>query len=240
MQDGLFTALALGAVTLGSLHSIAPDHWVPFAALARAERWSQVRTMTITALCGFGHVTVSVLLGLLGLVFGVRLLESLGERMESVTGILLVGFGLVYGLWGLRRAARGHLHSHLHGHPHVHPHADNHGDGHRHGHGRPHIHVHDVEVSPHLTAWTLFLLFSADPCVAVVPLLFAAAPLGALKTVAVVVLYETATIGTMVLLVMPARAAARAVRAEWLNQYGEAAAGGVIVFVGLAVAVLGW
>ena len=240
MPDGLFAALALGAVTVGALHSLAPDHWVPFAALARAQRWSTARTMTITALCGFGHVTVSVLLGLLGLVFGVSMLRTFGERMEAAAGVLLIGFGLVYGLWGLRRAARGHLHSHLHGHAHVHPHDDDHGGGHRHGHGHPHVHVRDVEVSPRLTAWTLFLVFSVDPCVAVVPLLFAAAPLGALKTVAIVVLYEIATIGAMVLLVTPARAAARAVRGEWLNRYGDAAAGGVIVFVGLAVAALGW
>lgn len=240
MPDGLFAALALGAVTVGALHSLAPDHWVPFAALARAQRWSTARTMTITALCGFGHVTVSVLLGLLGLVFGVSMLRTFGERMEAAAGVLLIGFGLVYGLWGLRRAARGHLHSHLHGHAHVHPHDDDHGGGHRHGHGHPHVHVRDVEVSPRLTAWTLFLVFSVDPCVAVVPLLFAAAPLGALKTVAIVVLYEIATIGAMVLLVTPASAAARAVRGEWLNRYGDAAAGGVIVFVGLAVAALGW
>lgn len=240
MQEGLFAALAVGAVTVGSLHSLAPDHWVPFAALARAERWSTTRTMTVTALCGFGHVTVSVLLGLAGLVFGVSMLRTFGERMEAAAGVLLIGFGLVYGLWGLRRAARGHLHSHLHGHAHVHPHGDDHGGGHRHGHGHPHVHVHDVEVSPRLTAWSLFLLFSVDPCVAVVPLLFAAAPLGALKTTAIVALYEIATIGTMMLLATPASAAARAVGAGWLDRYGEAAAGGVIVFVGLAVAALGW
>lgn len=240
MNDGLFATLTLGAVTVGSLHALAPDHWVPFAALARAGRWSTPRTVALTALCGFGHVTVSVLLGLLGLVFGVRLLQMFGERMEAVAGLLLIGFGLVYGLWGLRRAARGHLHGHLHGRAHVHPHEHDHGNGRRHGHGEPHVHVHDMDVSPRLTAWTLFLLFSADPCVAVVPLLFAAAPLGALKTLVIVALYEAATIGTMVALVAPASAAARAVRAEWLNRYSAAAAGGIIVFVGLAVAALGW
>jgi nickel/cobalt exporter len=63
MGNKLFTVLALAAVTVGSLHSLAPDHWVPFAALARAERWSTGRTAWVTLLCGLGHVTVSVLLG---------------------------------------------------------------------------------------------------------------------------------------------------------------------------------
>lgn len=234
----LFTALALGAVTIGSLHSLAPDHWVPFAALARAQRWSLARTMAVTAACGFGHVTVSVLLGLLGLVFGLRLLQMFGERMEAVAGLLLVGFGVVYGLLGLRRAASDRMRGHLHGQTHVHEHG--HAHGRAHGHGHPHVHVRDLEVSPGLTAWTLFLLFSVDPCVAVVPVLFAAAPLGALQTLGIVALYELATIGTMVLLVAPASAAARAVRAEWLSRYSDAAAGGIIVFVGLAVTALGW
>jgi len=33
MTHPLFVSLALGAMTVGSLHSVAPDHWVPFAAL---------------------------------------------------------------------------------------------------------------------------------------------------------------------------------------------------------------
>ncbi len=240
MTEGLFVTVAAAAVTVGSLHALAPDHWVPFAALARAEGWSARRTAAVTALCGFGHVTVSVLLGLLGLVFGVGLLRAFGERMEAVAGLLLIGFGLVYGLWGLRRAARAELGRHIHAHPHVHLPEQAHDGLHAHGHGAPHVHLSDVSVSSRLTVWGLFLIFCADPCVAVIPLLFAAAPLGALRTVAVVVLYEVATVGTMVLLVAPARAAARAVQADWLNRYGDAAAGGVIAFVGLAVAALGW
>ena len=44
----------------------------------------------------------------------------------------------------------------------------------------------------------------------------------------------------MLALVLPARAGARALRAEWLNRYGDAAAGAVIAAVGLVVAGLGW
>ena len=35
-MEGLFLALAGAALSIGSLHTAAPDHWVPFAALARA------------------------------------------------------------------------------------------------------------------------------------------------------------------------------------------------------------
>jgi hypothetical protein len=213
-MEGLFLALAGAALSIGSLHTAAPDHWVPFAALARARGWSAGRTARVTLLCGFGHVTVSALFGLLGLFFGVVMLKSVGERMSALAPLLLIGFGVVYALWGLKRAFAPRLH----GHPHSH-----------------YDHVHDESRT---SVWTLFLLFSADPCVAVVPLMFAAAPLGPGKTLAIVLLYEAATLGTMLLLVLPARAGARLLQAPSLERYGDVAAGGVIAGIGLAVTLL--
>jgi hypothetical protein len=216
MTDGLFGTLAVTAATVGSLHSIAPDHWIPFAAVARARGWSGARTAQVTLLCGFGHVTVSVLMGLLGLWLGLSMLEVFGRRLESLAGVLLVAFGLVYGTWGLRLALGRHVHGHAHAH---------------------YDHVHDPS---RVTAWSLFLLFSADPCVAVIPLILAAAPLGAAKVVALVIVYEVATLGAMIALVLPARAGVSVIRAGWLDHYGDAAAGALIAAVGLLVTGLGW
>ena len=216
MTAPLFSALALAAVSVGAFHTLAPDHWVPFAVLARAQRWSARRTLGVTVLCGFGHVTVSALLGLLGLFFGLQMIETFGRRMEAAAGFLLVAFGLVYAVWGLRRAAGRRLHGHTHAH---------------------YDHVHEPARA---TVWSLFVLFSADPCVAVIPILFAAAPLGARSATAVVLLYEAATILTMAMLVLPARAGARALRWQWIERWSDAAAGAVIAVVGICVASLGW
>jgi hypothetical protein len=84
-------ALALAAVAagMGSLHTLAPDHWVPFAALARADRWSMRRTAVITAACGLGHVTVSVALGLVSLFVGLELMRAIGQQLEQIAGLLL-------------------------------------------------------------------------------------------------------------------------------------------------------
>jgi hypothetical protein len=215
MSEPLFSALALAAMGIGSLHTAAPDHWVPFAALARAQGWSAGRTARVTLLCGFGHVTVSALLGLLGIVFGAALFEGIGERLSAAAPLLLIAFGTVYALWGIRRAVGRRVHGHAHAH---------------------YDHVHEPSA---MSARALFLLFSADPCVAVVPLMFAAAPLGFGRTLAIVLLYEAATLGTMLLFVLPARAGASRLRADWLDRYGDAAAGGVIAAVGLAVTLLG-
>ena len=92
-----------------------------------------------------------------------------------------------------------------------------------------------------MTAWSLFLLFSADPCVAVIPLIFAAAPLGWASVLPVVGAYEVATIGTMIALVLPARALAKTNHpGTWADRYADALAGGVIAATGLAVFGFGW
>lgn len=222
---GVTLALVVAAASLGSVHTLAPDHWMPFAALARAEGWTARRTAAITAVCGLGHVTVSVLLGLVSAFLGLELLQAFGRSLESVAGALLIAFGVVYGLWGLHRAVQARWHDHGHGHMHWHG-------------GERHVHEHE-HGGRRLTPWMLFLLFCADPCVAVIPLMFAAAPLGWGSTLSVVAAYELATIGTMVILVLPARAVATAVRSNWADRYGDALAGGVIAGVGLAVVGLG-
>jgi ABC-type nickel/cobalt efflux system permease component RcnA len=226
--------LAVVAAGVGALHTLAPDHWVPFAALARAERWSARRTAGVTAACGLGHVTVSVLLGLVSLALGVEVMSAFGERLESVAGLLLIGFGVVYALWGLHHAMRARIHDRMHDvlPSHEHPH----GPQHHHHH---HHHHHGVGGSRRTTPFALFLLFSADPCVAVVPLMFAAAPLGWISTLVVVAVYELATISTMVGLALPARAAVSTVTGDWADRYGDAVAGALIASVGLFVAAVG-
>ena len=88
--------------------------------------------------------------------------------------------------------------------------------------------------------WTLFAIYCADPCVAVVPIVFAAAPLSRFATLAIVLVYEAATIATMVGLTLTARAGASQLRGKWVERYGDSLAGGMIVATGIIVAVLGW
>lgn len=216
MGTEVFFSIAIAAVTFASVHALAPDHWMPLAALARAQQWTERRTARIAAACGFAHVTVSVIVGLIGLALGVRIFDRFGAELESIAGFVVIGFGVLYALWGL-----GHARAHLHGHHHHH-----------------YDHIHDVHrVSP----WMVFLLFAADPCLAIFPLMFAALPLGWGAVGAVILLYELATIATIVLLVLPARAAATAVvKGRFVHHWGDALAGAFIVFVGVAVALLGW
>lgn len=210
----MIPALVLGAMAVGALHTVMPDHWLPFAALARSRGWSARRAARTTLLCGFGHVTVSALLAVAALFVGLQIVHALGSHLEANVIYLLMAFGLVYMVWGFLRDPHAAIHPHRHAHGH-----------HDHDHG--------------LTEWSLFLLFSADPCVAVIPMVMAAAPAGWTGVLAVIAGYEIATLGTMVVLVTMAHRASLTVRARWLDRYADAAAGALIVTTGGILAALG-
>jgi nickel/cobalt exporter len=201
-MNELSWTLPLAAATVGALHTMAPDHWMPFAALARARGWTPARAVRTTVLCGLGHVTVSAILGIAALSIGLGVAEIVGGKLAAMAPALLMLFGTVYMLWGLR----------------------------------PHRHRHEKQGA---TEWSLFVLFSSDPCVALIPLIIAASGAGWTAILAVILAYEIGTIASMSLLVITAHAGARFIRAPFLDRYGDALAGALILTVGAMVTVLG-
>lgn len=219
-MNGFSWTLVFAAATVGALHTMAPDHWMPFAALARTRGWTPWRTARTTILCGVGHVTVSATLGIAALYLGLGMMHMIGGRLEGMATWLLMAFGTIYMIWGLRRSFRRDPMAVLHAHDHHHGHGHN-----DHDHG--------------LTEWSLFVLFSLDPCVALIPMIIAAAGAGWTSVLMTVLAYEVATIGTMVVLATTAHLGARTLRAAWIDRYGDVAAGALIVFVGAAMMALG-
>src|SRR3982750_2975349 len=108
--------LLMAAITIAFLHTLAgPDHYLPFNALSKSRGWSFGKTIGWTLVCGIGHVWSSVLLGLLGAALGwtlssIRWLESF---RGGIAGWALLGFGFIYGVWGLIRARQNRLHKHF-------------------------------------------------------------------------------------------------------------------------------
>ncbi len=205
MTSGAVAALTMTAAVIGSVHTLAPDHWVPFAALARARGWSPMRTARTTFLCGFGHLTISAALGIAALVTGLKAMHAIGSSLESHATLLLIAFGFVYMLWGFWRS---NVHAHRH--------------------------------KGTLSEWGLFVVFSADPCVAIIPMIMAAAPGGWVVVAIVTLAYEVATIATMTILATGLLHGVKRMTLHWADHYGDAIAGAVIVFTGVAMAVLGW
>lgn len=232
-----FSLLFGTAATLGFVHTLlGPDHYVPFIAMAKARQWSMRRTLIITFLSGIGHVSSSVIIGLAGLAFGIELLKL--TRLESVrgdlAGWLLLGFGLAYMLWGLRRAFRAKAHALVHAHESA-SEADHAHDDHVHG---LHTHVHPQKAN--ITPWILFTIFIFGPCEPLIPLImYPAARADAWTVFLTALAFGAATIGTMSALVYLSLSGMERVKLSGLERYAHALAGFVVLLCGVGVKFLG-
>ena len=229
--------LAATAASIGFLHTLlGPDHYLPFVVMARARRWSLVKTAWITVLCGLGHVGGSVVLGAIGIVTGVAL--SRLEVLESVRGNLaawlLIGFGLAYFVWGLRRALRSRSHQHAHSHGDAEAHT------HRHTHTRGHLHIHDGEDRPNVTPWILFTIFVLGPCEPLIPILmFPAAKSSLSGLLLVTAIFGGVTVATMLTVVIASTLGINFLPVARMERYTHALAGGAICLCGVSIQFLG-
>ncbi|MFH0862412.1 MAG: hypothetical protein V1875_05205 [Candidatus Altiarchaeota archaeon] len=206
---------------------------MPFVAMAKARGWSLGRTMLITFLCGLGHVASSVVLGFIGLGFGVAVLhlEGVESFRGEVAGWLLIMFGLVYAVWGVRKALSSRKHAHVHHHGSV---AHSHG----HGHGGGHSHIHGQESN--ITPWILFTIFVFGPCEPLIPLLIYPAANGGIALAAMAAfVFSAATVSTMLAIVFAVSVGIANVSARALQPWSHALAGTSIFLCGAGIRLLG-
>lgn len=227
------SVIAVSAAGIAAVHVLAgPDHYLPFIALGRAQRWSLVRTLAVTAACGFGHVLSSIVIAFLVSLAALNLAS--GQALEAMRGDWaaygLVLFGAVYAIWGIWRAHRSR-------HDEDHDHA--HRQGHDHTDGHEHDHVHGFKL-PRTTFLWLFIIFVLGPCEPMIPLIMAPALKGSwLGMIMVSALFATVTVAVMVITVAGAWLGLRQLRLPWLERYMHAMAGVVIFVSGAGMAWLG-
>lgn len=196
--------------SIAFIHALAPDHWVPFVGIGRAQGWSPWKMTWVTVLSGLGHVSSSILIGVVGLAlgFGLSGLETFESQRGEVAGLLLVGFGIAYALWGIRYA-------------------------------RAHSHVH-IDEKKAVTIWMLMVLFALGPCEPLIPLMFVSAAHGWDAVLLVSGLFGLITIVMMVgqaLLAYRGIDLLSMLRVD--HRHGHTIAGGVIAATGLMVMFLG-
>ena len=230
-------ALIITAASIGFFHTIlGPDHYLPFVMMSWARKWSGVKTALITVLCGLGHIGSSVVLGLIGVSVGIAVnkLEFVESFRGNLAAWLLIAFGLVYFVWGLRRACRNrpHVHSHTHTSEAAHIHT--------HSHQREHTHVHNDKTKPSVAPWALFVIFVFGPCEPLIPILmYPAAQKSFLGLVVVAGVFGVVTISTMLGVVLLSRAGVSFVPLTRLQRFTHAIAGASILLCGLAIQFLG-
>jgi nickel/cobalt exporter len=213
-----FSLLLGTAATLGLVHTLlGPDHYVPFIAMAKARNWSGHRTFLVTLLCGIGHVGSSALIGVAGLLFGTQVLrlQAIESLRGSLAGWLLLGFGLAYMVWGVRRAVKTRA---------------------------PVLaRFEDGEVGRgNILPWILFTVFIFGPCEPLIPvLMYPAATSSWLHLITVTSVFALFTIGTMMALVFASLRGLAWLPTRSLERYSHALAGFVVLMCGVGMKFLG-
>ncbi|MBI2104491.1 MAG: hypothetical protein HYT90_02755 [Candidatus Omnitrophica bacterium] len=195
-------------------HALAPDHWVPFVALAKSSRWSVRKLAWIATLAGLAHVASSLLLGLLGLWAGLAIHHLQGaEAWRGSIGVwLLIGFGVSYALWGLKHAQHHH----------------------------PHVSVQEVaRAYATRRVWMLVAIMVFGPCEPLIPLMFVASQAGMATVWAISLVFSVVTVGMVVGQSLLSYAGVRLINAPWLERYAHALAGLVIVLTAIFVLLVG-
>ncbi|MGH9870546.1 MAG: hypothetical protein ACREAA_20610 [Candidatus Polarisedimenticolia bacterium] len=221
-QAGL--ALVVTTVLTAVVHTLIPDHWLPFVLVSRAERWSVRHTVMLTVISASLHVALSIALGLTLVLAGrgaERAVLGLGDRLESFTGWMLVVFGLAYMVWFLVRG--GHVHSFG-----IHPH---------HTPEDPEPELRKVRLKD-LSGYALTFIVGFNPCILVIPSMYWAAQMSTLTLLAVAVAFAASTIVSMVVVTLLGLKGTARLTSPFLTRYGEAFSGGLIAAVGIAVLIV--
>jgi sulfite exporter TauE/SafE len=236
MSENL-TLLLLTTASISLLHTvIGPDHYLPFIVMSQSGKWSRRKTVWVTVLCGLGHVTSSVLLAAIAIGFGLTVanLEFIESLRSNLAGWLMISFGLVYMIWGVKRIfkQREHVHTHKHG--------DGENHLHKHKHIGNHSHLHDQSDTSRLSPWILFVIFVLGPCEPLIPLVMYPALNGSTTGVVLVIaVFTFITLLTMIGIIIVSFYSLKQLSFKKLEKYTPAIAGLTIFLCGFAIQFIG-
>jgi len=212
MSNSLWILLASTA-SIAFLHALAPDHWMPFVAISRAQNWSKVRLFWMTLISGVGHVGISILFSAVGILLGFSLskLEGIEGQRGQIALWLLIGFGLAYMIWGVKKA-KEHKHKEI---------------------------DKNILKKKTVAVWTLFAVFILGPCEPLIPLAFLGYNYGFFGILLVSLVFSVITIVMMVTQTFLATLGIQWVKIDVAERYSHALAGLVIALTGIFVLKVG-
>lgn len=205
--------LLVSTLSVAFLHALAPDHWMPFAAIARAQRWSKTKLLLITFISGIGHVGISIVFSIIGILLGFSLskLKGIEGQRGEVALWLLIGFGIAYMIWGIKKAKEKK---------------------------REVIDEEKVKAKT-VAVWTCFAVIVLGPCEPLVPLAFLGYNYGWSGVITVSVIFSIVTIIMMLAQSLLAFMGIQLIKSNMLERYSHAFAGLVIALTGVFVMLVG-
>lgn len=205
--------LLVSTLSVAFLHALAPDHWMPFAAIAKAQRWSKTKLLLITFISGIGHVGISIIFSIIGILLGFSLskLKGIEGQRGEVALWLLIGFGIAYMIWGIKKAREKK---------------------------RKVIDEEKVKAE-RVAVWTMFAVIVLGPCEPLVPLAFLGYNYGWVGVITVSIIFSIVTIIMMLAQSFLAFMGIQLMESGIVERYAHAFAGLVIVLTGVFVMLVG-
>lgn len=118
---------------IGLRHALEPDHVT--AVVSLSTQGGTLRDHARNgAWWGVGHALTLLVLAGACVAFGVVIPEHVGQLLEAVVGLMLIGLGVSVFVRMRRGRVHAHGHEHADGVRHVHVHAHEHGASHAHPH----------------------------------------------------------------------------------------------------------
>ncbi len=210
------------AALIAFVHTIiGPDHYLVFVALGKARDWSMTKTLKYATVCGIGHILSSVVIGFLGIFFGIELVKlvNLEESRGLLSGWMLLFLGLIYFIWGLRKLR-------------IHKNKKKLSDEHR--------YVKSQKRFFNITPWALFIVFILGPCEALIPLfMYPAIEVDMMLVFQVALVFGVVTLLTMLFSVFLLLKGLNIFKFNSFERYSHVIAGASIILCALTINFVG-
>lgn len=216
--------LLAASAGVGFGHAIMPDHWAPMAILARTRRTPLRQVLRLSSLAAVAHVLLSVLLGGVLILVGLRFRGAVEQHENLVVGGILLATGVVFLI--LELVGRGHRHGDGHSHDH---------DG-DHNRDHSHSHAHRIRNSRDLLALIVPFGAAASPDLTILPVFLAAGALGRGAAAGSLAVFAVVTIATIVGMTLVTAAGARLLTGPRVERGANILTAGTLLLIGGLVA----
>jgi nickel/cobalt exporter len=210
-------AYVIGAALVGMLHMSAPDHWLTLCVLARNKGWTPKKLIGISLMTAIGHVGLSVVMGLVVVVVGLVFSHLISFYLDTGIGLVMVGAGLVVGIIPLIRKSTPHQH-------------------------HEHEHEHETEKKygklTQKIGYFAILGAALSPDPSIIPIYLSAISAGFYFALELSVVFATASILTLLLLVQLGTMGLAKTLAKIPEKYNDSMVGFVIMAIGIYVLVV--
>ena len=103
-----FMSLLTAVLSISLLHTVMPNHWLPFVMMWKTQKWTKKKTLSVCAIASIGHVVVTILLAMAAVWLGSELLKRAGDFAEPLAGWILITFGIIYIILSFLKGAHEH------------------------------------------------------------------------------------------------------------------------------------